>query len=77
MSLRTFYFNRLEDESGVSGTGKVAEGCEFDSGECVIHWLGTRGSINIYQSIEDVISVHGHQGKTIIVWDDIKEKLAN
>lgn len=72
--LRRFHFNRLEDESGVSGIGTVAEGCEFNSGECVVHWLGAHGSINIYQSLDDVILVHGHHGKTQIVWDDFLEE---
>lgn len=71
MGLRRFHFERLEDASGVSGCGKVAEGCLFtDTGEAVVHWLGKHGSINVYHSIEDVIHVHGHEGKTKIVFDD-------
>lgn len=71
MGLRRFHFERLEDASGVSGCGRVAEGCLFtDTGEAIVHWLGSRGSINIYHSIEDVISVHGHEGRTRIVFDD-------
>ncbi len=68
MGLRISYLNRLEDESHVSGTGIVAEGCLFSSGECVIHWFGEHGSINIYHSLNDLILVHGHHGKTKIVW---------
>jgi len=71
MGLRRFHFERLEDASGVSGCGKVAEGCLFtDTGEVVIHWLGTHGSINVYHSIDDVNYVHGHEGRTKIVFDD-------
>ncbi len=71
MGLRRFHFERLEDASGVSGVGKVAEGCLFtDTGEVVIHWLGTHGSINVYHSIDDVNYVHGHEGRTKIVFDD-------
>jgi hypothetical protein len=68
--LKRFHFDRLEDASGVSGTGRVAEGCLFETGEAVVHWLGCHGSINIYHSIEDVVSVHGHEGRTKIVFDD-------
>jgi len=83
MGLRRFHFERLEDASGVSGCGKVAEGCLFtDTGEAVVHWLGNHGSINVYHSINDVIYVHGHEGRTRIVFDDdgptlesIKEEL--
>jgi hypothetical protein len=72
---RTFIFNRLEDKSGVSGVGKVAEGCVFDSGECVVHWLGTKGSINIYHNFNDLIEIHGHGGKTEILFDDDKRDM--
>lgn len=71
MGLRRFHFDRLEDASGVSGCGRVAEGCLFtDTGEAVVHWLGKHGSINLYHSIDDVIQVHGHEGRTQIVFDD-------
>jgi len=71
MGLRRFHFDRVEDASGVSGCGRVAEGCLFtDTGEAVIHWLGAHGSINVYHSIDDVILVHGHEGRTKIVFDD-------
>ena len=74
MGLRRFHFERLEDASGVSGCGKVAEGCLFtDTGEAIVHWLGKYGSINVYHSIEDVIHVHGHEGRTRIVFDDPAE----
>ena len=71
MGLRRFHFERLEDASGVSGCGKVAEGCLFtDTGEAVVHWLGNHGSINVYHSIDDILYVHGHEGRTRIVFDD-------
>lgn len=71
MGIRKFHFERFEDASGVSGTGSVAEGCLFtDTGEVVVHWLGEHSSLNIYHSMEDVNYIHGHNGKTIIVFDD-------
>jgi hypothetical protein len=71
MGLRRFHFDRLEDASGISGCGRVAEGFLFtDTGEAVVHWLGKYGSINLYHSIDDVIQVHGHEGRTLLVFDD-------
>ena len=65
MSCRRFHFERSEDASGVSGCGKVAEGCLFtETGEAVVHWLGGHGSINAYKSLGDVLFVHGHGGRT-------------
>jgi hypothetical protein len=71
--LKRFHFERIEDVSGTSGCGKVAEGCVFPTGEAVVYWLGAHSSINMYHSIDDVIFIHGHQGKTRIVWDDPPE----
>lgn len=66
--MRLFQLHRDEDSSGVSGTGVVAEGCEFTNRECVIHWLAKRSSMGIYANIDDVIMVHGHDGRTRVVW---------
>ncbi len=69
--MRKFHFERMEDESGISGCGLVAEGVLFnDTGEVVVHWFGKHSSINIYHSLEDVIYIHGHNGKTKIVFDE-------
>ncbi len=66
---RRFYLNRLVDVSGISGTGPVADGVEFSDHVCVIHWRNYR-SISIYRNAEDMMLVHGHDGKTVLVWID-------
>ncbi|MDD1474708.1 hypothetical protein MEO41_25990 [Dolichospermum sp. ST_sed4] len=69
--LKVFHLERVKDISGISGCGRVAEGCLFvDTGEVVIHWLGDHGSINIYHSLEDLVIIHGHSGSTEIVFED-------
>lgn len=78
MNIRRFHFERVQDASGVSGCGQVAVGCLFtDTGEAVVHWLGSHGSINVYHSIEDVQFVHGHNGWTKIVFDDEPDNKLN
>jgi len=67
--MKTFYLNRLLDVSGVSGVGRVAEGCQFHDGMCVLSWLGTIPSIEIHPSVESLLMIHGHQGATTIVWE--------
>ncbi len=75
MGIRRFHFERSEDASGVSGCGRVAEGCiVLDTGEIVVHWLGKHSCINIYHSLEDVEYIHGHQGRTRIVFDDPEDQ---
>ncbi len=66
--MKTFHLQRNEDESGVSGTGKVAEGVQFEDGQCALWWFGDWHSIGIYRNIDELDAIHGHGGKTIIVW---------
>lgn len=68
--LRRFRLKRNEDESGVSGTGYVAEGVKFSDGQCVINWLTDTRSIGLYHSPVEMIHIHGHGGKTTIEWVD-------
>ncbi len=63
---RTFYLQRNEDWSGISGTGMVAVGFEFDHWT-VLHWLDAEGSTFWYPSVAMVERVHGHEGRTLIV----------
>ncbi len=56
--------------SGVSGTGVIAEGCEFTSGYCSLTWLSSMGTFAWYTSIAALLHVHSHDGRTRVVWDD-------
>jgi hypothetical protein len=66
--LRRFYLNRLIDESGISGTGKVAYGIEFTDGSVIMSWNTDTISVAIYRNIADVEKIHGHGGKTVVEW---------
>ena len=69
--MRRFLLKRLEDETGVSGTGYVAEGIQFSSGICVLSWLTKIKSMGALQdNIDTVNKLHGHGGKTVIEWVD-------
>lgn len=57
------------DRSGISGTGAVAQGVEFDDGTCVMRWLTRYRSTVIYPSMEDLVEVHGHDGATRFVFE--------
>ncbi len=73
---RRFYLQREEDVSGVSGTGRIAEGIVFSDGVAVVRWLSALGSTVIYDNVESVKGIHGHDGRTKIIFDD-KEPEAN
>ncbi len=68
--MKLFELHRDEDESGISGTGVVAQGVIFDNGRCSLSWLTehtSHTSAAFYTSIEEVIAIHGHDGKTRVM----------
>lgn len=68
--MKRFRLNRLADESGISGTGVVAEGIQFSNGQVVLHWLSMFEAINVYANMTVVEKLHGHGGKTVVEWVD-------
>lgn len=72
--MRRFQLQRDTDISGISGTGVVAEGVEFSSGEVVLSWIvGEHRSTVIWpRGIESVRAIHGHDGSTRVEWLDFR-----
>jgi hypothetical protein len=69
--MRFFTLHRMDDETGVSGTGVVAWGVEWPDGSVTLRWVGATPSTVHYEGgIEHVKKVHGHNGKTVIHWKD-------
>lgn len=68
LMMRTFQLTRDVDVSGVSGTGVVADGCQFPDGTVAMRWRGDRASTAIYSDVAVVEAIHGHGGATRIVW---------
>lgn len=83
--MRTFKVIRTEDQTGTSGTGHVANGTVNDDGSAVVTWCvparicdGTLKEIKtqtIYNSPEDCALLHGHNGKTYLLFEDTGEVL--
>jgi hypothetical protein len=77
---RRFYLWRGEDATGISGEGHVADGIQWRDGSVMLNWLGGGLSFNFWplhdpqwpdlSPIERIERIHGHNGKTIIVWRD-------
>tara|TARA_R110000824_G_scaffold177897_2_gene357411 strand:- start:1551 stop:1874 length:324 start_codon:yes stop_codon:yes gene_type:complete len=67
--VKVFYLNRKEDESGVSGTGRIAQGFIFDNGKVAMTWLSEHPSVTVYDNIGEVRAIHGHDGKTEVVME--------
>lgn len=68
--MRRFHLVRTMDVSGTSGVGRVADGIQFSNGTAVISWNTTPSSIATYGSVEDIESIHGHNGATTVQFVD-------
>lgn len=68
--MRRFLLIRHHDPSGVSGTGVVARGVQFEDGQTVIRWYGVHPSTAIWDSLDDAMAIHGHDGATHVRWED-------
>jgi len=69
--VRRFRLIRKEDETGISGTGHIADGVCFQNGKCVLSWRTDKTSVAVYDDIKTLISIHGHGGKTVLEWVDM------
>lgn len=65
-----FHLFRSDDESGVSGVGRVADGVRFRNGKCALSWRTKHTSIAVYDDIATLLRIHGHGGKTQVRFDD-------
>lgn len=70
MTARRFELHRSTDVTGVSGTGIVADGVEFDDDTVVLHWRGEHPSTVIWPNIGHVEEVNCHGGASTIEWLD-------
>lgn len=69
---RAFALQRDVDVSGVSGTGIVAWGVEFPDGVCALRWTSQWPTSVVFhdRGMEAVQAVHGHDGKTRVLYMD-------
>ena len=67
---KRFQLNRNNDVSGVSGTGVVAYGVMFSDRTAAMRWCSSLSSLAVYNDIDDVVSIHGHEGGTVLEWID-------
>lgn len=68
---RRYVVQRDEDETGVSGTGQVVEGVQFEDGRVAFRWCANpERSTGTFDTIDGMMRIHGHDGKTRVVWID-------
>lgn len=69
---RRFLLVRDVDETGISGTGVVAEGVCFTNATVALQWTTVWPTSVVFhdRGMESVEAVHGHGGKTRVEWLD-------
>lgn len=67
---RLFKLVRDTDHTGVSGTGHVADGVQFDDGIVVLRWFGPNASTVVWDNLTKAMNIHGHNGATRPEWAD-------
>ncbi|GHI91304.1 hypothetical protein [Streptomyces olivaceus] len=73
MNPKLFHLQRDRDVSGVSGTGRVANGVLWPDGTVAVRWVGDRPSTVHWDRIADAEAVHGHGGATRLVWAEAQQ----
>jgi hypothetical protein len=70
--MRRFYLVRSvdTDPDHVSGTGVIASGVVFEDGTVVLRWSTQHKSTAVYDSVDELLAIHGHNGKTVIKYID-------
>jgi len=74
--MKTFEMFRQQDETGISGTGKVIEGVIFSDGECVVRWVAEDSNarcVSIWPNFGSFMTIHVHphpDNSTRIVFSD-------
>lgn len=76
VKIKHFHLERIVDESGMSGLGRVAEGVVLPSKIAVMWWLVPPYSVQVYQNINALHFIHRHGKKqtTNLVWDTLPKR---
>lgn len=67
---RRFALIRHVDYTGVSGIGVVAYGVVFADGQTVLRWCSDHPATSLWNSMDDLLAVHGHGEATSVQWLD-------
>lgn len=67
---RRFKLIRRTDVTGVSGKGHVADGVLWPDGTCALRWRTDVATTALYDRIDHVTLIHGHDGATQVEFTD-------
>jgi hypothetical protein len=67
---RRFALVRHVDHTGVAGVGVIAFGIAFSDGHVVLRWCSAHPATSSWDTLDDLLAVHGHDEGTSIQWID-------
>ena len=67
---RRFMLRCKEDVHDFTGPGVVAYGVEWPDGRISYRWNSSLATTVSADSVRDVEAIHGHDGRTEVVWID-------
>ncbi|PSL02520.1 hypothetical protein CLV30_110175 [Haloactinopolyspora alba] len=70
---RRFALVRHVDYTGISGIGVVAYGVVFADGHVALRWTSDHPATSLWESLDDVLAIHGHGDATSVEWLDRDE----
>lgn len=70
---RRFKLIRRNDVTGVSGEGHVADGVQWPDSTCALRWRTQVATHALYDSVEHVEHIHGHDGATSVEFTDPRQ----
>ena len=74
--MRRFILDRDTDITGISGTGVIAHGVEWEEGgQAGLYWLGTK-TTRQYPDILSVQAIHCYNDNAKVVWIDEDHSIA-
>lgn len=66
-----FELHRIQDDSGISGTGHVLDGVVFPDGTTVVRWRGKHRSTATFKNYRDFEKIHmAYHGSSEVKWTD-------
>lgn len=71
--LKAFTLIRRNDETGISGCGRVLDGVEFFDGTVVVKWRSKLSTLTVFSSFEEFETIHlsSHpENESHVIWGD-------
>lgn len=74
--MKLFRLNRKEDVHDISGASpSIAYGVILNNGKAILTWRTEYSSVAVYDSIEVLEAIHGHEGRTTVEYFQLSKPM--